>query len=78
MWVGDTRILVAKECKVMYIINSKQSLNHQTSTFSKFNIIKSPQNFTSYSMLPARESYYVVRNIVGFHNFVSRSLYLKS
>lgn len=71
-------MMVAKEYKVMCIINSKQSLNHQTSTFSKFNIIKPPQNFTSCSMLPARESYYVVRNIFDFHNFVSRSLYLKS
>jgi len=71
-------MMVAKEYKVMCIINSKQSMNHQTSTFSKFNIIKPPQSFTYCSMLPARESYYMVRNIVDFQNFVSCFLYLKS
>jgi len=35
-------MMVAKECKVMYIINSKQSLNQQTSTFPKFTIKKLP------------------------------------
>lgn len=64
----------------MCIINLKQNVNHQTSTFLKLNFIKPPhsQTFTSCFMLPARELYYVVRNTFYFYNFVSQSLHFKS